>query len=155
MCHIKYFVLSCSIKNEATIRTKWSSSFICSRKVLKFVYLRANSNSTVMNRVYKLHLLQPKKDVFWHSSYSRSRTINAWKIPVEVTKFLYLHPTYVLTFLIIGLNITCTKFWILWICTRFTSYLYTTSTQNMTLAKWLNTSTAYHHLGTFIRPVRH
>ena len=27
----------CSTKTEATIRTKWSSSYICSRKVLKFI----------------------------------------------------------------------------------------------------------------------
>ena len=65
------------------------------------------------------------------------------------------NPTYVLPVLIIGLNITCTKFWILWICTRPTSYPYTISTQNMTRAKWWNTSIAYQHLGTFIRPVRH
>jgi len=44
-------------------------------------------------------------------------------------KFVYLHPTYVLSVLIIGLNITCTKFSILWICTRPTSYLYTLSMQ--------------------------
>jgi len=57
--------------------------------------------------------------------------INAWKIPPEVMKFVYLHPTYVLSLPIIGLSITCRKFWILWICTLPTSYLYTISTQNM------------------------
>jgi len=108
-----------------------------------------------MNRVYKLQLLQPKQDVFWHSSYSRSDTINAWKIPVEVKKIVYLHPTYVLSVLIIGLNITCTKFWILWTFTRPTSYLYTISTQNMNSAKWWHTSIAYQHFCQFIRPVRH
>jgi len=50
----------CWIKNEETIRTKWSNSFICSRRVMKFVYLRKNSNLTVLNMGYKLDLLQPK-----------------------------------------------------------------------------------------------
>jgi len=93
---------------------------------------------------YKLDLLQPKQDVFWHLTYSRSETNNAWIIPLEVMKFVYL-----------GLNITCTKFWISCICTRPTSYLYTISTQKMNCAKWWNTSIAYHYLGTIIRPVRH
>jgi len=35
----------CSIKIEATIRTKRSNSYISSRKVFKFVYLRKNSNN--------------------------------------------------------------------------------------------------------------
>jgi len=104
---------------------------------------------------YKLVWLQPKQDVFWQFSYSRSETNNPWKISLEVMKFVYLHPTYVLSVLIIGLNLTCTKFWILWICTRPTSSLCTISTQNMTRAKWLNTSIAYKHLCTFIRPFRH
>jgi len=60
-----------------------------------------------MKMSYNLDLLQPKQDVLWHLTYSRSETINAWKIGLEVMKFEYLHPTYVLTFLIIGLNITC------------------------------------------------
>jgi len=63
-----------------------------------------------MNMGYKLDLLQPKQEVLLHLTYSRSETINAWKNGLEVMKFEYLHPTYVLTFLIIGLNITCTKF---------------------------------------------
>jgi len=40
-------------------------------------------------------------------------------------KFVYLHATYVLSELIIGLNLACTILCILWICTRPTSYLYT------------------------------
>jgi len=103
---------------------------------------------------YKLDLLQPKKEVFWHLLYSRSETSNAWKIPLEVMKSVYLHPTYVLSVLIIGLNITCTKFCILWICTRPTFYLYTLSTQKMTRAKWWNTCIASQHLGTFIKAFR-
>jgi len=43
----------CSIKTEATIRTKWSISFICSGKVLKFVSIRTNGNLTVLNMGYK------------------------------------------------------------------------------------------------------
>jgi len=93
--------------------------------------------------------------VIWHLTYSRSETINAWKIALEVMKFVYLHSKYVLSFLIIGLNVTCTKIWILWICTGPTSYLNTISSQNMTCAKWWNRSTSYQRLGTFIRPVRH
>jgi len=104
---------------------------------------------------YKLDLLQPKQDVFWHLTYSRSETNNSWIIPLEVLKFVYLHPTYDLSVLILGLKITCTKFWILCICTRPTSYLYAISPQNITRGKWWNTSIAYRHLGTFIRPVRH
>jgi len=70
-------------------------------------------------------------------------------------KFVYLHPTYVLSVLIIGLKITCTKFLILWIYTGPTSYLNTISTQNMTRAIWWNTSISYQLFGTFIWPVRH
>jgi len=76
---------------------------------MEFVYLRKNSNLTVLNIGYKLDLLQPKREVFWHFTYSRPETSNAWKIPLEVMKFVYLHPSYVLSVLIIGLNITCTK----------------------------------------------
>jgi len=103
---------------------------------------------------YKLDLLQPKQEVFWHLIYSRSETSNAWKIPLEIMKFVYLHPTYVLSVLVIGLNLTCKIHCILWICTRPTSYLYTLSTQNMTCAKWWNTCIASQHLGTLIKPVR-
>jgi len=104
---------------------------------------------------YKLDLLQLKQDVFWHLTYSRSETNNAWKISLEVMKFVYLDTTYVLSVPVIGLNITYTKFWILWICPRPTSYLYPISTQNMPRAKRWNTSIAYERLGTFIRPGRH
>jgi len=76
---------------------------------MKFVYLRKNSNLTVLNMGYKLDLLQPRQEVFWHMTYSRSETNNAWNIPFEVMKFVYLHPTYVLFVLVIGLNITCTN----------------------------------------------
>jgi len=109
----------------------------------------------VLNMGYKFDLLQLKQDVFWHLTYSRSETKNAWKISLEIMKFVYLHTTYVLSVLIIGLNITYTKFWILWICPRPTSYMSTISSQNMTRAKRWNTSIAYERLGTFIRPVRH
>jgi len=104
---------------------------------------------------YKFDLFQLKQGVFWNLTYSRSETNNALKISLELMKLVYLHTKNVLTVLIIGLNITCTKFWILWICPRPTSYLYPTSTQNMTSAKWWNTSIAYERLGTFIRPYRH
>jgi len=144
----------CSMKTEPTIRTKWSNTFICSGIVLKFVQLRRNCILTVLNLGYKFDLLQLKQDVFWLLTYSRSET-NAWKISLEVMKFVYFDTTNVLSVLILGLNITYTKFWILWICPRPTSYLYPISTQNMTLAKRLNTSIAYELLGTFIRPVRH
>ena len=103
---------------------------------------------------YKYDLIQLKQDVFWLLTYSRSES-NAWKISLEVMKFVYLDTTNVLSVLNIGINITCTKFWILWICPRPTSYLYPISTQNMTRAKRWNTSIAYERLGTFIRPVRH
>jgi len=77
------------IKTEDTIRTKRSKSFICSRKVIKFVYLRKNRKLTVLNMGYKLDLLQPKQEVFWHLTYSRSETNNAWKIAFEVMNFVY------------------------------------------------------------------
>jgi len=64
---------------------------------VKFVYLRKNSKLTVLNMGYKLDLLQPMQGVF------------AWNIPLELMKFVYLHSTYVLSVLIIGLNITCTN----------------------------------------------
>jgi len=108
----------------------------------------------MLNMCYKLDLLQPKQEVFWHFTYSRSETCKAWKISLEVMKFVYLHATYVLSVLIIGLNITCTKFCTLWIFTRPTSHLYTLWTQNMTRAKWWNTCIASQHLGTFIKAVR-
>jgi len=54
---------------------------------MKLIYLRKNSNLTVLNMGYKLDLRQPKKEVFWHLSYSRSETNNAWKITLEVMKF--------------------------------------------------------------------
>jgi len=75
---------------------------------MKFVYLRKNSKLTVLNMGYKLDLLQPKQEVF-DLTYSRSETINAWKIKIEVINYVYLHPTYVLSVPIIGLNITCTN----------------------------------------------
>jgi len=84
-----------------------------SHEKIKFVYLlsksheipiRANSNLPVLNMGYKLHLLQPKQEVFIHLTYSRTETKNAWKIPLEVMKFVYLHPTYVLFVLIIVLK---------------------------------------------------
>ena len=93
--------------------------------------------------------------MFWHLTFSRSETNNAWKISLEVIKFVYLHTTFVLSVLIIGLNTTYTKFWILWICPRPTSYINTISSQNMTRPEWWNTSIAYERLCTFIRPVRH
>jgi len=95
------------------------------------------------------------KFVLWHLTYSRSETNDTWTISLEGMKFVYLHSTYVLSVLIMGLNLTCTKFWILCICTRPTSYLYTISTGTMTRAKWWNTNMASQHLGTFNRPVRH
>jgi len=104
---------------------------------------------------YKFDLLQLKQGVFWNLTYSRSETNSALKISLEVMKLVYLHTTYVLSVLIIGLNITYTKFWILWFCPRPTTYLYPISTQNMTSAKWWNTSIAYERLCTFIRPDRH
>jgi len=89
------------------------------------------------------------------TTYSRSKTKHSWKIPLEITKVVYLHSTYVLSVLIVGLNITSTKFWILWIWTPPTSYLYTIWTQNITRAKWWETCIASQRLVTFIRPVRH
>jgi len=121
---------------------------------MKFVYLRKNSKLTAPNMGYKIDLLQPKQEVFWHLTYSRSETNNARKIPLEVIKFVYLQPTYVLSVLIIGLNTTSTKFCILCICIRPTSYLYTLLTQNMTRADWWNMCITSHHLGTFIKPIR-
>ena len=116
--------------------------------------MRTNGNLTVLNMGYEFDLLQLKQGVFWNLTYRRSETNNALKISLEIMKLLYLHRTYVLTVLIVGLNITCTEFWILWIYPRPTSYLYLISTQNMTSAKWWNTSIAYERLGTFIRPDR-
>ena len=104
---------------------------------------------------YKFDLLQLKQGVFSNLTYSRSETTSALKTSLELIKLVYLHTTYVLSVLVIGLNITYTKFWILWFCPRRTSYLYPISTQNMTSAKWWNTSIAYERLGTFFRPDRH
>ena len=104
---------------------------------------------------YKLDLLQPKQDVLWHLTYSSPETNDAWTVPLEVMKIVYLQSTYVLSVLIMGLNLTCTKFWMLCTCTRPTSYLYTISIRNMTRGKWWNTSIESQHLGTFIRPVPH
>jgi len=73
---------------------------------MKFVYLRKNSNLTVLNMGYKLDLLQTRQEVFWHVTYSRWETNKAWNIPLEVMKFVCLHPTYVLSVLIMGLNLT-------------------------------------------------
>ena len=120
---------------------------------MKSVYLRKNSKLIVLNMGYKLDLLQPKGEVFWHFKYSRSETSNAWKIPLEVMKFVYLNPTKVLSVLIIGLNLSCTILCILWICTQPTSYLYNPSKQDMTRSKWWNTCIASQHLGTFIKTV--
>jgi len=75
---------------------------------MKFVYLRNNSHLTVLNMAYKLDLLQPEQEVFCYFTYSRSQTSNARKIPLEKMKFVYLHPTYALSVLVIGLNLTCT-----------------------------------------------
>jgi len=60
---------------------------------MKFLYLRKNSNLTVLNMAYKLNLLQPEQEVFCYFTYSRSQTGNAWKIPLDVMKFVFLHPT--------------------------------------------------------------
>jgi len=68
----------CSIKTEATTRTKRWSSFVSSRKVIKFVYLRKNSNITVLNMGHELDLHQLTQELFWHYTYSRSETSNAW-----------------------------------------------------------------------------
>ena len=68
---------------------------------MKFVYLRKDSNLTVLNMGHKLVLLQPKQEVFWNLTCSWSEKNNALKIPLVVMKFVYLHPTYVLSFLII------------------------------------------------------
>ena len=161
MCHIKLCLLSCSTSSISMIHQDWSHH---SHEMIKFVYLfwksleiRINTNEWQLNSVeYGLQIwLTLKQGVFWNLTYSRSETNNALKISLEVMKLVYLHTTYVLSVLIIGRNITCTKFWILWICPRPTFYLYPISTQNMTSAKWWNTGIAYERLGTFIRPDRH
>ena len=114
-----------------------------------------NGNLTVLNKCYKFVLLQLKQGVLSNLTYSRSETNNALKFSLEVMKLAYLYRTYVLSVLIIGLNITYTNFWILWIYPRPTSFVYLISTQNMNSAKWWNTSIAYERLGTFFRPDRH
>jgi len=68
------------------------------------------------------------------------------KISLEVMKLVYLHTTYVLSLLIIGQNITCTKFRNLWISTRRSFYLYTIWTRHTTRAKWWNTCIESQHL---------
>ena len=104
---------------------------------------------------YKFDLLQLKQGVFSNLTYSRSETNSALKSSLEVIKLVYFHTTNVLSVLIICLNLTYTKFWILWFCPRPTSYLYPISTHYMTSAKWWNTSIGLERLGTFIRPDRH
>jgi len=99
---------------------------------------------------YKHDLLQPKQEVFWHLKYSRTETNKAWKIPLEVMKAVYLHSIYFISVPIIGLNITCTKFWNLWICIRPTFNLKTIWTRNTTRVKWCNTCIASQYLGSFI-----
>jgi len=136
-----------------------------SHEMIKFVYLlwksleiRIITNEWQLNCAdygQQIWLTPTKARRFLTLEISRSETNNAWKFSLHVMKFVYLHTTYVLSVLIIGLNITCPKFWILWICPRPTSYLYPISSQNMTRAKLWNTSIAYERLGTFIRPVRH
>jgi len=120
---------------------------------MKFVYLRKNSNLIVTNMGYKLDLLQPKQEVFWHLTYSRSEKNNAWNIPLEVMKFVFTSDIRLIFSDYMSKN-NLQKFYILWICTRPTFYLYTLSTQNMTRAKLRNTCIASQHLGTFIKPVR-
>jgi len=56
---------------------------------MNFVYLRKNSNLSVMNMGYKLDLLEPKQEVFRHLTYSRSETNNAGNIPLEVMNFVF------------------------------------------------------------------
>jgi len=64
----------------------------------------------MLNMGYKFDLLQLKQGVFLNLTYSRSDTISALKISLEVMKLVYIHTTYVLSVLVIGLNITYTKF---------------------------------------------
>jgi len=48
--------------------------------------------------------------MFSFLTYSRSETNNGWKfVSLQVMKFVYLHSTYFLSVLIVGLNITCTN----------------------------------------------
>jgi len=164
MMHVSHQIICSFVLNLQRLSAEWRVKLPFVRNV-KFVYLFSKSleiriitkesNLNVLNMGYKFDLVQAKQDVTWHLTYSRSVTNIAWKISLHVMKFVYFHKTCVLSVLIIGLNITYTKFWILWICPRPTYYLYTISTQNMTRAKWWNTCKAYQHLGTFIRPVRH
>ena len=150
MCHIKSCLLSCSTSTLSMLHQDWSHH---SHEMIKFVYMfwksleiRINTNELQLNCAeYGLQIwLTPlKQGVFWNLTYSRSETNNALKISFEVMKLVYLHTTYVLSVLIIGLNITCTKFRIFWICPRPISYLYPMSTENLTSAKWWSTSIAY------------
>jgi len=121
---------------------------------MKFVYLRKNSNITVLNKGYKLDLLQPKQEVFWHFTYSRLETSNAWKITHEVWNFCVFTSDISLTCTGYRSKYNCTKLCILWICTRPTFYVYTLPTQYMNRAKRWNTCIASQHLGTFIKAVR-
>jgi len=57
---------------------------------------------------YKFDLLLLKKDGFFTLDIQPIRDNNAWKISLEVMKFVYLHTTYALSVLIIGLKIICT-----------------------------------------------
>jgi len=133
--------------------------------MIKFVYLFSKSPEiriltkesylTVLNMCNKLDLLQPKQEVFWHLTYSRSETNNAWKITLEVMKFFVFTSVIRLICSDYWSKHNLHKFYILWNCTRPTSYLYTLSTQNMTHAKLWNTCIASKHLGTFIKPVRY
>jgi len=150
MCHIKSCLLSCSTSSISMLHQDWSHH---SHEMIKFVYLfwksleiRINTNEWQLNCAeygLQIWLTPTKARRVWNLTYRRSETNNALKISPEVMELVYLHRTYVLSVLIIGLNITCTKFWILRICPQPTSYLYPISTQNMTSAKWWNTRIAY------------
>jgi len=162
MCHIESCLLSCSTSSISMLHQDWSQN---SHEMIKFVYLfwkslenRINTNEWQLNCAeygIQIWLTPTETRRVWNMTFSRSETNSALKISLEVMKLVYLHATYFLSVLILGLNITYTKFWILWFCPRPTSYLYPISTQNKTSAEWWNTSIAYERLGTFIRPDRH
>jgi len=62
----------------------------------------------MLNIGYKHDLLQLKEVVFWPLTYSLSVTNKAWKhVSQQVMKFLYRITTYLLSVVIMGLNITC------------------------------------------------
>jgi len=109
---------------------------------MRFVYLRKNSDLTVLIMGYKLDLLQPKQEVFWDLTYSRSETNKAWKITLEVMTYFVFTSAIRLICSDYRSKHNLYKFYILWFCTRPTSYLYTLSTQNMTRAKIWNTCIA-------------